>query len=53
MLSSLVVCLSFTIFNTFENKKGIIKILVYNSVIDIYNQMDVIFFTIILVITNG
>ena len=53
MLSSSVVCLSFTILNTFENKKGIIKILVYSSVIDIYNQMDVIFFTIILVITSG
>ena len=53
MLSSLVVCLSFTILNTFENKKGIIKILVYSSVTDIYNQMDVIFFTIILVITSG
>ena len=53
MLSSSVVCLSFTILNTFENKKGIIKILVYSSVIDIYNQMDVFFFTIILVITSG
>ena len=53
MLSSSVVCLSFTVLNTFENKKGIIKILVYSSVIDIYNQMDVIFFTIILVITSG
>ena len=53
MLSSSVVCLSFTILNTFENKKGIIKILVYSSIIDIYNQMDVIFFTIILVITSG
>ena len=53
MLSSSVVCLSFTILNTFENKKGIFKILIYSSVIDIYNQMDVIFFTIILVITSG
>ena len=53
MLSSSVVCLSFTILSTFENKKGIIKILIYSSVIDIYNQMDVIFFTIILVITSG
>ena len=53
MLSSLVVCLSFTILNTFENKKGIIKILVYSSVTDNYNQMDVIFFTIILVITSN
>ena len=32
--------------NVFENKKGIIKILVYSSVIDI-NQMEVIFVTII------
>ena len=31
MLSSSVVCLSFTILNTFETKKGI-KILVYSSV---------------------
>ena len=53
MLSSSVVCLSFTILSTSENKKGIIKILIYSSVIDIYNQMDVIFFTIILVITSG
>ena len=54
MLSSSVVCLiSFTILNTFENNKGIIKILVYSSVIDIYIQTDVIFFTIILVITRG
>ena len=54
MLSSSVVCfISFTILNTSENKKGIIKILVYSSVIDIYNQMDVITFTIILVITSG
>ena len=37
MLSSSVVCLSFIILNTFENKKGIIKILVYRSVIGIYN----------------
>ena len=35
MLSSSVVCLSFTILNTFEAKKGIIKILVYSSVTDI------------------
>ena len=53
MLSSSVVCLSFTILNTSENKEGFIKILVYSSVIDIYNQMGVIFFTIILVITSG
>ena len=37
---------SFTILNVFENKKGIIKILVYSFVIDI-NQMEVIFATII------
>ena len=43
MLSSSVVCLlSFTILDTFENKKGTIIILVYSSVIDI-NQLDVIF----------
>ena len=30
---------SFTILNVFENKKGIIKILIYSSVIDI-NQME-------------
>ena len=39
MLSSSVVCLSFT---SSKNKKGIIKILVYISVIDI-NQIDVLF----------
>ena len=38
MLSSSVVCLSFT---SSKNKKGIIKILVYISVIDI-NQIDVL-----------
>ena len=37
------ICLSFTILNTFENKKGVIKILVYRSVIDI-NQIGWIFF---------
>ena len=37
---------SFTILNVFENKKGIIKILVYSFVTDI-NQMEVIFATII------
>ena len=47
MLSSSGVCLSFTISNVFENKKVIIKILVYNSVID-FSQMDVIFFAIII-----
>ena len=51
MLSSLVVCLSFTILNVFENKKGIIKILVYSSVIDI-NRNNVIFFAIIIIITG-
>ena len=35
MLSSSVVCLSFTILNTFETKKGIIKILVYSAVITV------------------
>ena len=43
MLSSSVVCLSFSILTTFEYKKGIIQIIVYSSVIDI-NQIDVIFF---------
>ena len=42
MLSSSVVCLSFTILNVIENKKGIIRILVYSSVIDI-NKMDDLF----------
>ena len=43
MLCSSVVCLlSFTILDTFENKKGTIIILVYSSVNDI-NQLDVIF----------
>ena len=37
---------SFTILKVFENKKGIIKILVYSFLIDI-NQMEVIFATII------
>ena len=42
MLSSSVVCLSFTAeLNTFE-KESTFKILVYNSVIDI-NQIDVTF----------
>ena len=44
MLSSSVVCLSFT---SSKNKKGIIKILVYISVIDI-NQTDVLFFAVII-----
>ena len=44
MWRSLVVCLSFTtcMLNTFENKKVVIKILVYSSVIDI-NHINVIF----------
>ena len=42
MLCSSVVCLSFT---SSKNKKGIIKILVYISAIDI-NQIDVLFFCI-------
>ena len=46
MLSSSVVCFSFTILNIFENEKGIIKILVYSSVIDI-NRMEGIFATIV------
>ena len=45
MLSSSIVCFSLTILIVFENKKGIIKILVYSSVIDI-NQIEVIFATI-------
>ena len=44
---SLTGCLLFTTLNVFENKKCIIKILVYRSVIDI-NQLDVIFFAIII-----
>ena len=48
MLSSLVVCLSFTILNVSENKKGVIKILVYSSVIDV-NWINVIFFAIIII----
>ena len=45
-----VICLSFTILNTFENKKGVIKTLVYSSVIDI-NQIGLMFCSII--ITGG
>ena len=45
MLRSSVVCLLFTL-KVFENKEGIIKIIVCSSVIDI-NQMDVIFFGMI------
>ena len=37
-ISLSVICLSFTILNTFENKKGVTKILAYSSVIDI-NQI--------------
>ena len=47
MLSSSVVCLSFT---SSKNKEGIVKILVYISVIDI-NEINVLFFAII--ITSG
>ena len=49
-LSSSDVCLSFAILNTFKKMKGVIKILVYSSVIDI-NQMDVILCT--MNITSG
>ena len=42
----LLLSFSFTILKVFENKKGIIKLLVYSFVIDI-NQMEVIFATII------
>ena len=49
-LSSSDVYLSFAILNTFEKMKGVIKILVYSSVIDI-NQMDVILCT--MNITSG
>ena len=45
-----VICLPFTILNTFENKKGVIKTLVYSSVIDI-NQIGLMFCSII--ITGG
>ena len=50
MLSSSVVYLSFAILSTFENRKGVIKIVVYSSVIDI-NHLDVILFAMI--ITSG
>ena len=49
-LSSSDVYLSFAILNTFEKMKGVIKILVYSSVIDI-NQMGVILCT--MNITSG
>ena len=35
ILSSSVVCLSFTILNIFKNKKGILKILFCSSVFDL------------------
>ena len=47
MLSSSVVYLSFAILNTFKNKNGVTKILVYSSVV----VMDVILFA--MVITSG
>ena len=49
-LSSSDVYLSFAILNTFEKMKGVIKILVYSSVIEI-DQMDVILCT--MNITSG
>ena len=42
MLSSSVICLSFTVLNIFKRRKVSRKTLVYSPVIDI-NQMDVIF----------
>ena len=42
MLSTSVVCLSFTILNVFESKKRIIKILVYSSVIGINQRLGAI-----------
>ena len=33
-ISLSVICLSFTILNNFENKKGVIKVIVYSFVID-------------------
>ena len=46
-----VVCL-LSASNVFENKKGIIKIVVSSSVINI-NEMDVIFFGMITTSGNG
>lgn len=46
-----VVCL-LSALNVFENKKGIIKIVVSSSVINI-NEMDVIFFGMITTSGNG
>ena len=34
-ISLSVICLSFTILNNFENKKRVIKVLVYSFVIDV------------------
>ena len=34
-ISLSVICLSFTILNNFENKKGFIKVLVYSFVINV------------------
>ena len=34
-ISLSVICLSFTILNNFENKKGVIKVLVYSFFIDV------------------
>ena len=42
-----VVCELFTILNIFENEKGITKILIYSSVIEI-KQINVFFFAIII-----
>ena len=42
-----VVCELFTILNIFENEKGITKILIYSSVIEI-KQISVFFFAIII-----
>ena len=33
-ISLSVICLSFTILNNFENKKGVIKVIVYSFFID-------------------
>ena len=44
MLSSSVVYLSFAILNTFKNKKGVTKILVYSSVV----VMNVILFAMVI-----
>ena len=50
----ILICLfSFTILNIFENKRGLVKILVYSFVFDTYNQISVIFFAINIIITSG